>query len=68
MDLDADIGGRTFEDLGYDSLAILEMTAKIQNMLGVVITDDALKKLTTPQSMADYVVAQLTGHQAPISR
>jgi minimal PKS acyl carrier protein len=68
VDLDSDIGSRTFEDLGYDSLAVLEMTAKIQNMLGVVITDDAAKKLTTPQSMADYVSAQLTGHQTAISQ
>ena len=68
VDLDSDIGSRTFEDLGYDSLAVLEMTAKIQNMLGVVIIDDAAKKLTTPQSLADYVAVQLTGHQAPISR
>jgi act minimal PKS acyl carrier protein len=68
VDLDSDIGGRTFEDLGYDSLAVLEMTAKIQNMLGVVITDDAAKELTTPQSLTDYVATQLTGHQATISR
>jgi act minimal PKS acyl carrier protein len=68
VDLGSDIGSRTFEDLGYDSLAMLEMIAKIQNMLSVVITDDAAKKLTTPQSLADYVAAQLTGHQASISR
>ncbi|HYZ54042.1 MAG TPA: phosphopantetheine-binding protein, partial [Streptosporangiaceae bacterium] len=68
VDLDSDIGGRTFEDLGYDSLAVLEMTAKIQNMLGVVITDDAARELTTPQSLVDHVAAQLTGHQAAISQ
>lgn len=68
VDLDGDIGGCTFEDLGYDSLAVLEITAKLQNMLGAVITDDTAKELTTPQSLADYVAAQLTGHQAPVSR
>jgi act minimal PKS acyl carrier protein len=68
VDLDSDIGGRTFEDLGYDSLAVLEITAKIQNILGVVIADDAAKELTTPQSLADYAAAQLTGHQAPVSQ
>jgi minimal PKS acyl carrier protein len=68
VDLDGDIGGRTFEDLEYDSLAVLEITAKIQNMLGIVITDDVTKDLATPQSLTDYVAAQLAGHQVVISQ
>lgn len=66
VDLDGDIGGYTFEELGYDSLAVLEMAAKIQNMLGVAISDDAAQELTTPDSLVDYVATRLTDFQAAI--
>jgi act minimal PKS acyl carrier protein len=59
VDIDSDIGDLTFEDLGYDSLAVLEMASKVQNELGVVITDDAAEELTTPRSLVDYVAIRL---------
>jgi len=59
VDLDGDIGDVTFEDLGYDSLAVLEMAAKVQNQLGIVISDDAAEQLLTPHSVIDYVNVQL---------
>lgn len=68
VDLGGDIGGHTFEELGYDSLAVLEVTAKIQNTLGVVITDDAAQELTTPDLLVDYVATRLTDYQAAIGR
>jgi act minimal PKS acyl carrier protein len=55
IDLDADIGDNTFEELGYDSLAVLEMAAKLQNQLGVVIPDDAAEKLLTPYLLIEYI-------------
>ncbi len=59
VDLDSDIGNLTFESLGYDSLAVLEMAAKVQNQQGVFIPDDAAEELTTPQSIVDYVASLL---------
>lgn len=73
VDLGSDIGDRAFEDLGYDSLAVLQMYSKIQNSLGFAIPDDAAQELTTPQSLVDYVATRLTDyhaavHQAAIGR
>jgi minimal PKS acyl carrier protein len=55
VDLDGNIGEVTFEDLGYDSLAVLEIAAKIQNELGIAIPDDAVGYLLTPQAVIEYV-------------
>jgi minimal PKS acyl carrier protein len=59
VDLESDIGNITFEDLGYDSLAVLEMAAKAQNEMGIVISDDEAQKLMTPGSLVEYVCIQL---------
>jgi minimal PKS acyl carrier protein len=59
VDLDGDIGDTTFEDLGYDSLAVLEMTAKLQNHLGIVIPDDVTDEPLTPRGLAEYVNVRL---------
>lgn len=59
VDLDSDIADVTFEDLGYDSLAVLEMAAKLQNHLGVVIPDDVAEQLPTPRALAEYVNIRL---------
>ncbi|ACZ87056.1 acyl carrier protein [Streptosporangium roseum] len=59
VDLDSDIADITFTDLGYDSLAVLEMAAKLQNHLGVVIPDDVAEQLPTPRALAEYVNVRL---------
>ncbi|MCW2881645.1 MAG: hypothetical protein JWQ95_5745 [Sphaerisporangium sp.] len=59
VDLDSAIDDITFEDLGYDSLAVLEMAAKLQNHLGVVIPDDVAEQLPTPRALAEYVNVRL---------
>ncbi|MER5326836.1 acyl carrier protein [Streptosporangium roseum] len=59
VDLDSDIADVTFADLGYDSLAVLEMAAKLQNHLGVVIPDDVAEQLPTPRALAEYVNVRL---------
>ncbi|GAA3083817.1 acyl carrier protein [Streptosporangium carneum] len=61
VNFDDDIADVTFEDLGYDSLAVLEMAAKLQNHLGVVIPDDAAEQLPTPRALAEYVNVRLAG-------
>ncbi|MFC6085816.1 acyl carrier protein [Sphaerisporangium aureirubrum] len=59
IDLNDDIGDITFVDLGYDSLAVLEMAARIQQELGVRIPDDAVDEMKTPQAAVDYVNRRL---------
>jgi act minimal PKS acyl carrier protein len=55
VNLGGDIGDMTFEDLGYDSLAILEMAAKLQNDLQIAIPDDVMANTLTPNSVIEYV-------------
>ncbi|MEO3812333.1 acyl carrier protein [Sphaerisporangium sp. B11E5] len=59
IDLTDDIGDITFVDLGYDSLAVLEMSARIQQELGIRIPDDAVDEMKTPQAAVDYVNRRL---------
>lgn len=54
VDLDADISDSSFEDLGYDSLAVLEITARIEQEHGVRVPEDE-EGLTTPGALIDYV-------------
>jgi minimal PKS acyl carrier protein len=60
VDLDSDIGDIAFEDLGYDSLAMLETAARLQNELGIIIPDDQAEKLATPRSLVEYVCMMQT--------
>ncbi|WP_214410322.1 acyl carrier protein [Sphaerisporangium fuscum] len=59
VDLADDIGEVPFVDLGYDSLAVLEMAARIQQRLGIRIPDDAVEEMKTPQAAVDYVNRRL---------
>ncbi|MEV8441843.1 acyl carrier protein [Actinosynnema sp. NPDC051121] len=55
LDPSADITDLTFEELGYDSLALMELSARIGREYGVEIDDDRLADLTTPRSLLDLV-------------
>lgn len=55
VDLDSDIAGLTFEDLGYDSLALLELQSRIQQSWGVRVPDDALDFMVTPGGTVAWV-------------
>lgn len=55
VDFDGDIGDLAFEEMGYDSLALLELATTIQNELGVPIPDEAVEEMTTPRATVDYV-------------
>lgn len=58
VDLDADIQRTSFTDLGYDSLALLEVFAQIRTGRGVVIPDDAVGEVETPADLVGYVNRQ----------
>jgi act minimal PKS acyl carrier protein len=55
VDLDGDILDTPFEDLGYDSLALLETSARIGQEFGRVLSDDAVVEALTPRIMLDLV-------------
>jgi len=61
VDLDADIADVPFEDLGYDSLAVLELTSKVSQRYAISVPDDAVAELTTPGRAVQRVNDWLAG-------
>ncbi|GLH99309.1 acyl carrier protein [Phytohabitans aurantiacus] len=55
VELNAGIVDEAYTDLGYDSLALLEMSAKIQQEFGVAIPDEDVTELKTPRQTIDYL-------------
>ncbi|GAB3795647.1 acyl carrier protein [Micromonospora zhanjiangensis] len=60
-DIDGDVADITFENLGYDSIAILEVTSRIQQEYGTRLADDAVTGFARPRDVVALVNAQLAG-------
>ncbi len=62
---DNDLNGATvdtsFSDLGYDSLAVLEIAARIGQDFTVLLSDDAVEQLETPSNTVTMVNHLLAG-------
>jgi act minimal PKS acyl carrier protein len=43
-----DVANTSYADLGYDSLALLEVTARIRQIADVQVPDDAVAATSTP--------------------
>jgi act minimal PKS acyl carrier protein len=54
-DLFGEITDRTFEELGYDSLALMETAARIQQQYGVQVADEVLLEVKTPGALLELV-------------
>ncbi|MDA2812991.1 phosphopantetheine-binding protein [Nocardiopsis sp. RSe5-2] len=61
VDLDGDIMSTPFTDIGYDSLALLEVAVLVEQEFGVAIPDEEIAELTTPRLTIDYVNERLAG-------
>ncbi|KZB88321.1 acyl carrier protein [Amycolatopsis regifaucium] len=59
VDLDADIDDVEFAELGYDSLAILELAGQLQRRYGVTISDDVALDMRTPAEALRTINRQL---------
>jgi act minimal PKS acyl carrier protein len=55
VNLDADFESSTFEDLGYDSLALLETTSRVERLYGVKLPEEELSELHTPAEFLTLV-------------
>lgn len=55
VDLDADIADTDFLDLGYDSVAVLEVLARVSREYGRPVDDEALAEASTPRQLLDLV-------------
>jgi len=53
--LDGDITDVPFTDLGYDSLAMLELSSRVEREYGVPVPDDTALAMHTPAAAMAYV-------------
>jgi minimal PKS acyl carrier protein len=56
-----------FDDLGYDSLALLETVRELERVYGVTLADDVVAKCTNPRDFLAMVNQTLAG-AAPAAR
>jgi minimal PKS acyl carrier protein len=57
VDLGGDILDTTFDDLGYDSLALLETTSRITREYRIQVDDDAATTAATPREFLALINA-----------
>lgn len=57
--IDESMATTAFTELGYDSLALLEMAARIEQRYGVHLDDDDVTQLPTPTAVMDRVNREL---------
>ena len=46
---------RIIDDIGADSLDVVEMLMTVEEEWGIIVDDDDMRKFTTVQSVADYI-------------
>jgi len=59
VDLDGDIEDAEFDDLGYDSICLLEAGGRIERDCGVKLDDDLITSVKTPRALLDAVNERL---------
>lgn len=60
LNLDGEVLDRTFEELGYDSLAVMETTSRIERELKVSLPEEDLAGIATPRQYVGFVNGQLS--------
>ncbi|MFJ8863922.1 acyl carrier protein [Streptomyces sp. NPDC102451] len=56
FDLDGEIGDITFTDMGYDSVAMVEVTLLVERELGISVPEDERAgKTATPKQFVELV-------------
>jgi act minimal PKS acyl carrier protein len=53
--LDGPVLELSYEEMGYDSLAVLEIQGQIERIFGVPLGDDAIDRMPTPGRTISYV-------------
>ncbi|WP_164419095.1 acyl carrier protein [Streptomyces salinarius] len=61
VDLDGDILDTDFEELSYESLAILETCGRIEREYGISLDDSVVTEAKTPRALLGLVNTQLAG-------
>jgi len=55
VDLDGDILDTSFDDLGYDSLALFNTVSRIERDHAVVLSDNVVSESRTPRDLIDRI-------------
>ncbi|SEK86570.1 acyl carrier protein [Streptacidiphilus jiangxiensis] len=63
VDLDGDILDKDFEELGYESLALLETGGRIEREYGIRLDDSVLTEEPTPRSLIEAVNTALAAQR-----
>ncbi|MDL5205390.1 acyl carrier protein [Streptomyces sp. ALI-76-A] len=64
VDLDGDVLDVPFADLGYDSLAVLQTTGRIERDFGVLLDEEAIDEAETPRAYLELVNRALSERAA----
>lgn len=64
VDLDGDIFDKEFDQLGYESLALLETGSRIEREYGITLDDSVLSDALTPRALIEAVNDHLTARAA----
>ncbi|MGX1673430.1 acyl carrier protein [Streptomyces sp. NPDC055400] len=64
VDLDGDVIDVTFMELGYDSLALLQTTGRIEREYGIRLDEDGLDEAETPRALLALVDRALAAARA----
>lgn len=64
VNLDGDIVDVEFADLGYDSLAVLELASQVERRYGIPIPDEAVSEMPTPGRALEFINARLAVSEA----
>ncbi|MWA03658.1 actinorhodin polyketide synthase [Actinomadura sp. LD22] len=59
IDLDGDIAGTEFEDLGYDSLALFNTVNRIERDYGIRLSDEIVAEVRTPGELLAEIAEHL---------
>lgn len=59
VDLSGDILDTTFSDLGYDSLAVMETSSRVERDYDVELPEEEVGELKTPRDFVDFVNSRL---------
>lgn len=56
---------RPFDELGYDSLALLETHSRLERDYGIKLSEDEVGEINTAQELVDFVNALLRSKVIP---
>ncbi|MEU5884566.1 acyl carrier protein [Spirillospora sp. NPDC047279] len=67
VDLGGEIAGVDFDDLGYDSLALMETLSRVERIFGIKLPEEDLERIRTPEAFLTFVNERLDGGRTRIS-